>query len=76
MSHDHDPDAETRASIEELRTALAANGITLPSLGRDFGSPPLVILGNCNVATARALTSVLNAAHPDRRCSTSTPSSA
>ncbi|MER0446833.1 hypothetical protein ABR738_20080 [Streptomyces sp. Edi4] len=43
----------------ELRSALAGHGITLPSLGRDFGTPALVILGNCNTATARALTRAL-----------------
>ncbi|MDI3405476.1 hypothetical protein QIS96_16815 [Streptomyces sp. B-S-A6] len=55
--------------VAELRTALAAHGITLPSLGVDaptFAAQlpirPLVALGNCNKATARALTDVLNKA--------------
>ncbi|MGW0731073.1 hypothetical protein [Streptomyces sp. NPDC002851] len=55
--------------VEQLRAALAAHGITLPSLGVDTPSfaarlplRPLVALGNCNKATARALTEVLNKA--------------
>ncbi|GAA3375796.1 hypothetical protein GCM10020367_45020 [Streptomyces sannanensis] len=47
---------------EQLRAALAAHGITLPSLGIDLPSfagrhhsPPLIALGNCNLLTARAL---------------------
>ncbi|MGR8009385.1 hypothetical protein [Streptomyces hypolithicus] len=52
-------DLEAQTTVQELRAALTAHGITLPSLGRDFGSPPLVLLGNCNLATARALTSAL-----------------
>ncbi|MBT2394782.1 hypothetical protein [Streptomyces sp. ISL-100] len=55
-------DLEAQTTIEELRAALTEHGITLPSLGRDFGTPPLVILGNCNLATARALTAVLRKA--------------
>ncbi|ORT57867.1 hypothetical protein [Streptomyces sp. CB03238] len=55
-------DLEAQATLQDLRTALAAHGITLPSLGRDFGTPPLVILGNCNIATARALTAALREA--------------
>jgi hypothetical protein len=55
---------------EELRAALALHGLTFPSLGVDLLSyagtyaPPvgLVALGNCNVATARALTAVLRKA--------------
>ncbi|MBT2524285.1 hypothetical protein J7E91_02245 [Streptomyces sp. ISL-99] len=57
-----DLDLEAQTTVEELRAALTAHGITLPSLGRDFGTPPLVILGNCNLATARALTAVLRKA--------------
>ncbi|AYN41653.1 hypothetical protein D9753_25370 [Streptomyces dangxiongensis] len=53
--------------VEELRTALALHGITLPSLRVDLPgfagtySPPagLVTLGNCNTATARALAAAL-----------------
>lgn len=51
-----------QATLRGLRTALAAHGITLPSLGRDFGTPPLVILGNCDIATARTLTAALREA--------------
>ncbi|WUH58093.1 hypothetical protein OG432_17360 [Streptomyces sp. NBC_00442] len=50
---------DTYSVVMELRSALARHGITLPSLGRDFGTPPLVILGNCNTATARALAAAL-----------------
>ncbi|MFF0556408.1 hypothetical protein [Streptomyces sp. NPDC004266] len=59
-------DDDIRPDVEALRTALAAHGITLPSLGVDVvtlaGSsirPPLVALGDCNVATARHLAEVL-----------------
>ena len=53
--------------VENLRTALALHGITLPSLRADLPSfagtysPPagLVTLGNCNTATARALAAAL-----------------
>ncbi|MFI0230819.1 hypothetical protein [Streptomyces sp. NPDC017086] len=56
--------------VEELRAALALHGITLPSLRVDLPSfagtydPPagLVTLGNCNTATAQALTAVLRKA--------------
>lgn len=51
---------------EQLRTALAAHSITLPSLGIDlpsfasrYDSPPLIALGNCNLLTARALIAAL-----------------
>ncbi|MEV4332819.1 hypothetical protein AB0K02_20135 [Streptomyces sp. NPDC049597] len=61
--HDQ-PDAQTCA--EELRAALAAHGITLPSLGVDlptfaarYPNRPLVALGNCNLLTARALVAAL-----------------
>lgn len=60
---------EAHACTEALRAALAAHGITLPSLGLDpltladrSGAPPLVALGNCNVAVARRLTDVLRKA--------------
>lgn len=52
---------------EELRDVLRAVGVTLPSLGLDAtscaGSAPLALidLGRCNVATARALTTALQA---------------
>uniref|UniRef100_A0AAU2V613 Uncharacterized protein n=1 Tax=Streptomyces sp. NBC_00003 TaxID=2903608 RepID=A0AAU2V613_9ACTN len=62
---------DTYKVVMELRAALAEHGITLPSLGRDFGTPPLVILGNCNTATARALTAALGGSphrdHPAQR---------
>ncbi|MEU3856081.1 hypothetical protein AB0F03_01645 [Streptomyces sp. NPDC028722] len=53
--------------VEELRTALALHGITLPSLRVDLPAfagtyaPPagLVALGGCNTATARALAAAL-----------------
>ncbi|MGW1494042.1 hypothetical protein [Streptomyces sp. NPDC002402] len=61
--HDH-PDVQDCA--KELRAALAAHGITLPSLGVDlptfaasYRTPPLIALGNCNLATARALVAAL-----------------
>lgn len=61
------PDAGT--SADRLREALAAHGITLPSLGVDLpscaGALPsrqLVALGNCNLATADRLTAVLRVA--------------
>ncbi|MFJ8545420.1 hypothetical protein ACIRFH_26030 [Streptomyces sp. NPDC093586] len=55
---------------EALRAALAAHGITLPSLRVDLPSfagsyrPPagLIALGNCNLATARRLAEVLRKA--------------
>lgn len=56
--------------VDELRGALAAHGITLPSLGVDLVSyagdrtPPLVTLGHCNLPTTRALTRVLREAAP------------
>ncbi|MFG2223838.1 hypothetical protein [Streptomyces sp. NPDC048644] len=62
----HDDDADDCA--EALRAALAANGISLPSLGIDLpafaGSYtlPLIALGNCNTATARRLAAVLHKA--------------
>ncbi|WP_217249226.1 hypothetical protein [Streptomyces sp. AC602_WCS936] len=60
---------DTTAHVELLRAALAANGITLPSLGVDlptfagtYGTPPLIALGNCNEETARSLTAALRRA--------------
>ncbi|MGY3203741.1 hypothetical protein [Streptomyces sp. TE5632] len=63
----HDPHpASADACVEELRDALAAHGITLPSLGVDiptfaarYPTRPLIALGNCNLLTARALTAAL-----------------
>jgi hypothetical protein len=56
--------------VDDLRAALAAHGVTLPSLRVDLPSfagtyaPPagLVALGNCNTATARKLTVALRKA--------------
>ncbi|MFI5570900.1 hypothetical protein ACIA6T_26880 [Streptomyces sp. NPDC051740] len=56
---------DAERACEELRDALKAAGVTLPSLGLDAascaGSAPLALidLGRCNVATARALASAL-----------------
>ncbi|MFE5601401.1 hypothetical protein ACFQ8O_19700 [Streptomyces coelicoflavus] len=66
------PQDDTTRCVEELRAALALHGITLPSLGLDLPTfagtytPPvgLVSLGNCNAATARALTAALRRAAP------------
>ncbi|MGW2747691.1 hypothetical protein [Streptomyces sp. NPDC001450] len=65
---DHSPTAyDVTLCVEELRTALALHGITLPSLRVDLPSfagtytPPagLITLGNCNTATAQALSTAL-----------------
>jgi hypothetical protein len=56
--------------VDDLRAALGAHGVTLPSLRVDLPSfagayaPPagLVALGNCNTATARKLTVALRKA--------------
>lgn len=61
---------DTTLCLEELREALTAHGISLPSLRADLPSfagsyrPPagLIALGNCNTATARKLTEVLQKA--------------
>ncbi|MEU2259644.1 hypothetical protein ABZ557_05040 [Streptomyces sp. NPDC019645] len=52
--------------VDRLRSALAAHGITLPSLGVDLPTfaarcptRPLIALGNCNLTTARALVAAL-----------------
>ncbi|MFF0726148.1 hypothetical protein [Streptomyces sp. NPDC004134] len=56
---------EAGLACEELRAALTAAGVVLPSLGLDpvscSGSAPLglIDLGRCNIATARALAAVL-----------------
>ncbi|EPD90740.1 hypothetical protein HMPREF1486_05620 [Streptomyces sp. HPH0547] len=50
---------------DDLRDTLRAVGVQLPSLGLDAAScvgpapVPLIDLGRCNVATARALTAAL-----------------
>lgn len=70
MTHHGDPD-DVQDCMEQLRTALEANGITLPSLGVEAAAfagtyPPryggLVALGNCNAATARKLAEALHKA--------------
>lgn len=56
---------DVEQACEDLREALAAAGVKLPSLGLDTASCTgptalvLIDLGRCNVATARALTSAL-----------------
>ncbi|MEU5089586.1 hypothetical protein [Streptomyces sp. NPDC021356] len=63
MPHPHVQEAE--AHLEALRAALAAHGITLPSLGLEPPSfagtyaAPLIALGNCNLTTAEALAAAL-----------------
>ncbi|OLZ70983.1 hypothetical protein AV521_13425 [Streptomyces sp. IMTB 2501] len=58
----------TETEVVQLRDALKANGITLPSLGVDlvtFASSyakPLIYLGNCDAETARTLTEALRKA--------------
>lgn len=61
-------DAATEAVVE-LQDALTAAGVVLPSLGIDLvactrpvAPHPLVELGSCNLATARALTAALRRA--------------
>ncbi len=66
---------DTTLCVEDLRDALAAQGITLPSLRVDLPSfaatygpsAGLVTLGNCNLATARRLAALLreNGRAPD-----------
>ncbi|MEU1277741.1 hypothetical protein [Streptomyces sp. NPDC005805] len=63
---DLDPGHDADVCAGELRDALAAHGITLLSLRVDLPSyagrhpvRPLLALGNCNLATARALTAAL-----------------
>ncbi|MFF9027802.1 hypothetical protein [Streptomyces iakyrus] len=63
----HSPaEAEADACVEDLRVALAAHGITLPTLGLDLPAfaarcpfRPLIALGNCNLLTAKALAAAL-----------------
>ncbi|WP_049577678.1 hypothetical protein [Streptomyces sp. SBT349] len=47
--------------VHQLRAALAERSVVLPSLGVDAMLPerPLVELGRCNLATARALIEAL-----------------
>ncbi|WP_328926691.1 hypothetical protein OG429_20220 [Streptomyces sp. NBC_00190] len=63
---DHTHDREAIEALTRLRAALAAHGITLPSLDLHLPSyasshrtPPLIALGNCNPATARLLATAL-----------------
>ncbi|MET9319869.1 hypothetical protein ABZX75_06670 [Streptomyces sp. NPDC003038] len=63
---DHPHDREAIDALNQLRAALAAHGIVLPSLdihlpsyASSYGTPPLITLGNCNVATARLLVTAL-----------------
>lgn len=73
--HDLDRDPVHRPATDDvhtvvgdLRTLLAAHGITLPSIGVEppaFAArppQPLVALGNCNIDTARKLAAVLRTA--------------
>ncbi|MFH8471413.1 hypothetical protein [Streptomyces sp. NPDC018000] len=67
--HPHDgtgTDADAQDCVNDLRAALAAHGVTLPSLGIDlptftarYRTSPLITLGNCNLPTARALAAAL-----------------
>ncbi|URM90719.1 hypothetical protein LUW75_12795 [Streptomyces sp. MRC013] len=59
IDHDLEQDEEARGLVNELRILLGSHDVKLPSLGRDYGSPPLITLGNCNLATARALAAAL-----------------
>ncbi|WP_405820338.1 hypothetical protein OG241_32470 [Streptomyces sp. NBC_01390] len=60
-------DSDVTLCVEELRDALHAHGITLPSLRIDLAgfagsyepSRGLVALGGCNAATARKPAAVL-----------------
>lgn len=62
---DHLHDREAAAALDALRGALAAHGITLPSLDLHLPSyagrygTPLITLGNCNAATAQRLAAAL-----------------
>ncbi|MGR4881535.1 hypothetical protein ACIPUC_19295 [Streptomyces sp. LARHCF249] len=63
---DHTHDRETIEALAALRAALAAHGITLPSLALhlpsyagSYRTPPLIALGNCNLATAQRLVAAL-----------------
>ncbi|MEU9026231.1 hypothetical protein [Streptomyces sp. NPDC048383] len=65
---DHANDRIAIEALAELRLALAERGITLPSLdlhlpsyAGGYRTPPLITLGNCNVATARLLADALAA---------------
>ncbi|WP_309032941.1 hypothetical protein [Streptomyces alfalfae] len=72
MPQPRSPENDPARCADELRAALSLHGITLPSLGVDpltcAGTYPpsegLIALGNCNTATARALTAALRKAAP------------
>ncbi|WP_043264962.1 hypothetical protein [Streptomyces sp. CT34] len=70
MPHPNPAPDDVHECAEGLRAALRECGITLPSLGVELPSfagsypPPLVALGNCNMATARRLAEVLRKAAP------------
>lgn len=64
---DHAADRIAIEALTVLRTALAAHGITLPSLdlhlpsyASTYPTPPLIALGNCNAATAHRLAEALS----------------
>ncbi|MFE2523133.1 hypothetical protein ACFXEL_02765 [Streptomyces sp. NPDC059382] len=67
---DHAGDRLAIEALTELRSALIAHGIMLPSLDLHLPShaathrtpPPLLALGPCDPATARALAAALNRA--------------
>jgi hypothetical protein len=64
---------EALATVRRLTEALAAHGITLPSLDVEtasyapFTGRPLIELGRCNNETALALVAVLNGARGTAR---------
>ncbi|KIZ13320.1 hypothetical protein [Streptomyces natalensis] len=68
LEHSRNHDDNVDDCTEDLRAALAANGITLPSLGTELPAYAgsyrlsLIALGNCNTATARKLTTALRKA--------------
>lgn len=62
----HAHDREAIEALMQLRATLAEHGITLPSLdlhlpsyASSYRTPPLIALGNCNLATARLLAAAL-----------------
>ncbi|MEU9111952.1 hypothetical protein AB0D04_09205 [Streptomyces sp. NPDC048483] len=68
LNHGYNEIDDVDDCTEALRVALAANGITLPSLGVELPAYAgnyrisLIVLGNCNTATARMLTDALRKA--------------
>lgn len=72
QSQNPDPLTATTETVCDLKQALAALGLTLPSLGIDLVSctvtsstpRPLVDLGRCTPATAQQLTAALRKAAP------------